>query len=84
MIFFYLPESPFERARSGSAQRSRNLFETFPSASKPMIPSMKVSVISRPTSTPTLPSFSQSANVINVTINYDGDDFKGIRQVELG
>ncbi|PKK63297.1 hypothetical protein RhiirC2_789101 [Rhizophagus irregularis] len=82
MIFFYLPESPFERARSGSAQRSRS--RTFPSASKPMIPSMKVSVISRPTSTPTLPSFSQSANVINVTINYDGDDFKGIRQVELG
>ena len=53
-----------------------NLFETSPPASRPVTPSVEASAVSRPT-TPTLPSFSQSANVINVTINYGGDGSKG-------
>jgi hypothetical protein len=39
------------------------------------------STISRPVM-PTLPSFSQSANVINVTINYSGADSKEINSDE--
>src|SRR2546421_9325197 len=53
-----------------------NLFETSPPASRPVTPSVEASAVSRPT-TPTLPSFLQSANVINVTINYGGDGSKG-------
>ena len=40
--------------------------------SRPVIPSVETSINSRPvtSSTPSTPSFSQNANVINVTINY--------------
>ncbi|CAB4446498.1 unnamed protein product [Rhizophagus irregularis] len=38
-------------------------------SSRPVTPSTEIPVVSRPV-TPTLSSFSQSANVINVTINY--------------
>ncbi|RIA82949.1 hypothetical protein C1645_834543 [Glomus cerebriforme] len=38
---------------------------------QPVTPSIESPVVSRPV-TPTLPAFSQSANVINVTINYGG------------
>ncbi|CAB4446474.1 unnamed protein product [Rhizophagus irregularis] len=38
-------------------------------SSRPVTPSIEIPVVSRPV-TPTLSSFSQSANVINVTINY--------------
>ncbi|GBC06555.1 hypothetical protein RclHR1_06910002 [Rhizophagus clarus] len=79
------------RRKSGTSSSSRSsisrseqisdiadLFETSPPVSRPVMPSVEGSAISRPT-TPTLPSFSQSANVINVTINYSGGgDSKGI------
>jgi hypothetical protein len=42
---------------------------------------IKPPTISRPI-TPTLPSFLQSANVINVTINYSGADSKEINSDE--
>ncbi|CAG8763341.1 14571_t:CDS:1, partial [Funneliformis caledonium] len=51
----------------GSYMKSR---PTTPSTAEPHTTSRPV--------TPTLPSFSQSANVINVTINYAGTDSKGI------
>src|SRR5207237_5540848 len=38
-------------------------------SSRPVTPSTETPVVSRPV-TPTIPSFSQNANVINVTINY--------------
>ncbi|UZN99881.1 uncharacterized protein OCT59_001146 [Rhizophagus irregularis] len=40
-------------------------------SSRPVTPSIETPVVSRPV-TPTIPSFSQNANVINVTINYGG------------
>ncbi|CAB5356597.1 unnamed protein product [Rhizophagus irregularis] len=40
-------------------------------SSRPVTPSTETPVVSRPV-TPTIPSFSQNANVINVTINYGG------------
>ncbi|GES84614.1 hypothetical protein GLOIN_2v1488880 [Rhizophagus clarus] len=46
-----------------------NLFETSPLPSRPVTPSVEASVVSRPI-TSTLPSFSQNANIINITINY--------------
>ena len=55
-----------------------NLFETYPPASRPVTPSVEASAVSRPT-TPTLPSFSQSAKVINVTIN---NNYSGASEVK--
>ncbi|RIA84155.1 hypothetical protein C1645_880096 [Glomus cerebriforme] len=82
--FWLKPEPQFGQARSGSSRVSSSsrssisrsertldiadLFETSPPASRPVTPSVETSAVSRP-ATPTLPSFSQSANVINVTIN---------------
>ncbi|PKB95479.1 hypothetical protein RhiirA5_436638 [Rhizophagus irregularis] len=42
-----------------------------PQSLRSVMPSTETSVVSRPV-TSTLPSFSQSVNVINVTINYGG------------
>ncbi|GBB83676.1 hypothetical protein RclHR1_10370013 [Rhizophagus clarus] len=78
-------EPQFRQARSGSVKESSrvnssshssntrildiaDLFETSPPVSRPVTPSVKTSTSSRPT-TPTLPSFSQSVNIINITIN---------------
>ncbi|GES89162.1 hypothetical protein GLOIN_2v1488880 [Rhizophagus clarus] len=83
--FWLKPESQFGQAcsesvkgssRVNSSSRSSNtrtsdiadLFETPPPVSRPVMPSVEASTSSRPT-TPTLPSFSQSVNVINITIN---------------
>jgi len=63
--------------RSEQTSDIADLFETSPSTSRPMIPSVKKSAIFRPT-TSTLPSFSQNVNIINVTINYGGSDSKEI------
>ncbi len=45
------------------------LFETSPSASRLMTPSVKIPNNFR-LITPTIPSFLQNVNVINITINY--------------
>ena len=44
-------------------------------SSRSVTPSNETPVVSRPV-TPTLPSFSQNANVINVTINYGSNNSK--------
>uniref|UniRef100_U9USQ4 Uncharacterized protein n=1 Tax=Rhizophagus irregularis (strain DAOM 181602 / DAOM 197198 / MUCL 43194) TaxID=747089 RepID=U9USQ4_RHIID len=59
--FWLKPELPFDQA---SIQRTSRLFEDSPPVSRPVTPAS-----SRPV-TSTLPSFSQNANVITVTINY--------------
>uniref|UniRef100_U9U120 Uncharacterized protein n=1 Tax=Rhizophagus irregularis (strain DAOM 181602 / DAOM 197198 / MUCL 43194) TaxID=747089 RepID=U9U120_RHIID len=50
-----------------------DLFEISSPALRPVTLSMKAFAVSRPI-TSTLPSFSQNASVINVTINYGGED----------
>ena len=64
----------FLGARRPSSSENLNPFETSPphkqtKSSRPVTPSIETPVVSRPV-TPTLPSFSQNANVITVTINY--------------
>ncbi|CAB4374877.1 unnamed protein product [Rhizophagus irregularis] len=54
--------------RSEQTSDIADLFKTSPPTSRPVMPSVEASAISRLV-TSTLPSFSQSANVINVTIN---------------
>ena len=57
--------NPFEIGSDTSSSPSHKKTKS----SRPVTPSIETPVVSRPV-TPTLPSFSQNANVINVTINY--------------
>ncbi|RIA79120.1 hypothetical protein C1645_882821 [Glomus cerebriforme] len=59
--------NPFEIGSDTSSSPSHKKTKS----SRPVTPSIETPVVSRPV-TPTLPSFSQNANVINVTINYGG------------
>ena len=54
--------SHLSNTRSKQTSDIVELFETFPPASRQVTPSMEASAVSRPT-TPTLPSFSQSAKL---------------------
>src|SRR6266480_3612561 len=59
--------NPFEIGSDTSSSPSHKKTKS----SRSVTPSIETPVVSRPV-TPTLPSFSQNANVINVTINYGG------------
>jgi hypothetical protein len=72
------PSSSSERKRP--KQSSKETPKVIESSGKTSL-TIKPPTISRPVM-PTLPSFSQSANVINSTINYSGADSKEINSDE--
>ncbi|CAG8599013.1 877_t:CDS:2, partial [Ambispora gerdemannii] len=80
--FWLKPELPFEQVRNENVSRTSShetsAFSISPerpkgksSSEQPLEKAVETPNISRPV-TPTLPSFSQNVNVINVTFNYGG------------
>ncbi|CAG8667120.1 6452_t:CDS:2 [Funneliformis caledonium] len=63
-----------------SSKRTSKTVKNSPITSRSITLSFETYAISKPI-TPTLSSFSQSTNIINITINYAGADFKSDAKV---